>query len=118
MSNLKTLKPPKKGEIRNPAGRPKGSRNRSTIAKEWLEVNMQQKNPITKQVETMEVQDALTLAMIGRAMKGDVAAFKELMDSAYGKLQNFTDITTKGESLRTPIKIEFEDFSKKNDINK
>ena len=34
-----TLKPFEQGESGNPNGRPKGSRNRSTIARRWLEVN-------------------------------------------------------------------------------
>jgi hypothetical protein len=39
MANDENLKPAQKGEVRNPNGRPKGSLNRSTIARKWLEVN-------------------------------------------------------------------------------
>jgi len=38
------LIPFKKGESGNPNGRPKGSKNRSTIARRWLEVNQSLKN--------------------------------------------------------------------------
>ena len=88
-----------KGESGNPNGRPKGSRNRSTVAKQWLEVAQKIKNPITGQDETLEQQDIMTLALIKKAREGDVSAYRELMDSAYGKAIQQTDITTNGESL-------------------
>jgi len=65
-------------------GRPKGSKNRSTIAKYWLEVNQKLKNPITGENETMSQEDLMTLALIKKAREGDVAAYKALMDSGYG----------------------------------
>jgi hypothetical protein len=73
-----------KGESGNPAGRPKGSRNRSTIAKHWLEVNQSLKNPLTGVEETMSQEDLMTLALIKKAREGDVNAYKALMDSGYG----------------------------------
>jgi len=73
-----------KGESGNPAGRPKGSRNRSTIARHWLEVNQNLKNPLTSEMETMSQEDLMTLALIKKAREGDVAAYKALMDSGYG----------------------------------
>lgn len=66
-------------------GRPKGSRNRSTIVREWLEVTQKLKNPITGENEELSQADMITLALISKARKGDVAAFKELMDSGFGK---------------------------------
>jgi len=74
----------KKGESGNPAGRPKGSRNRSTIARRWLEVNQKLKNPLTSEEETMSQEDLMTLALIKKAREGDVNAYKALMDSGYG----------------------------------
>ena len=73
-----------KGESGNPAGRPKGSRNRSTIARQWLEVNQSLKNPLTGEQETMSQEDLMTLALIKKARDGDVNAYKALMDSGYG----------------------------------
>ena len=73
-----------KGESGNPAGRPKGSRNRSTIAKHWLEVNQSLKNPLTGVEENMSQEDLMTLALIKKAREGDVNAYKALMDSGYG----------------------------------
>jgi hypothetical protein len=74
----------KKGESGNPNGRPKGAKNRSTIAKYWLEVNQKLKNPLTGAEETMSQEDLMTLALIKKAREGDVNAYKALMDSGYG----------------------------------
>jgi hypothetical protein len=73
-----------KGESGNPKGRPKGSKNRSTIAKYWLEINQKLKNPLTGAEETMSQEDLMTLALIKKAREGDVSAYKALMDSGYG----------------------------------
>ena len=73
-----------KGESGNPNGRPKGAKNRSTIARYWLEVNQSLKNPLTGESETMSQEDLMTLALIKKAREGDVNAYKALMDSGYG----------------------------------
>lgn len=59
-----------KGISGNPNGRPKGSRNRSTILKELLDINDQ---------ETKMHQ-----AQINKAIQGDTNAYKAVLDSAYG----------------------------------
>jgi hypothetical protein len=79
-------KPFPKGVSGNPNGRPKGLRNRSTIVREWLEATESMKNPITGQSEKLTQYDIITLALIQKARKGDVQAFKELMDSSFGKI--------------------------------
>lgn len=85
MSKEDNLKPAwSKGESGNPNGRPKGSKNRSTIARKWLEVNQSLKNPLTGESETMSQEDLMTLALIKKAREGDVTAYKALMDSGYG----------------------------------
>jgi hypothetical protein len=84
MANEQNLIPAQKGEVRNPNGRPKGAKNRSTIARRWLEVNQSLKNPLTGEQETMSQEDLMTLALIKKAREGDVTAYKALMDSGYG----------------------------------
>ena len=85
MANEQNLKPAwKKGESGNPKGYPVGKKNRSTVARYWLEVNQKLKNPLTNQEETMSQEDLMTLALIKKAREGDVAAYKALMDSGYG----------------------------------
>lgn len=79
-SGVKNLKPFKSGEewTGNAKGRPKGSRNRSTIVRELLEVK-------ATDGEGGQVADQLVRSLIKKAAAGDVAAFKELFDSGYGK---------------------------------
>jgi hypothetical protein len=84
MANEQNLKPFQKGQSGNPKGYPKGLKNRSTIAKKWLEVEQDLKNPLTSEVERMSQEDLMTLALIKRAREGDVNAYKALMDSGYG----------------------------------
>lgn len=68
----------------NPKGRPKGSLNRSTIARKWLSAKETSANPITKKSEKLSQEDFITLAQINKARKGDTAAYRAVMDSAYG----------------------------------
>jgi len=78
--------PLKTGYYGQKNGRPKGSRSRSTIVREWLEANLTRSNPLTGKREAMQVQDHMVLSIIQKALEQDVGAFKELMDSAYGKI--------------------------------
>jgi hypothetical protein len=110
MPNPENLRPAKKGEVRNPNGRPKGSRNRSTIAREWLEVTQYITNPITGEKEKLEQQDIMTLGIIKKAREGDVNAYKALMDSAYGQpLQQIQQEVSKIDEIEIVIK-EADDF--------
>jgi hypothetical protein len=105
------LIPFKKGESGNPAGRPKGSRNRSTIARQWLEVNQSLKNPLTGEQETMSQEDLMTLALIKKAREGDVNAYKALMDSGYGAPVQQIDQTV--EQTINEIKVNIVNGDKK-----
>jgi len=85
MANEENLRPAwKKGQSGNPNGRPKGAKNRSTIARKWLETQEKFKNPITGETELLTQEDITTLAQILKARKGDTNAYKALEDSAYG----------------------------------
>ena len=84
MANEENLIPYKKGQSGNPKGRPKGSKNRSTVAKRWLQVEQDLKNPLTSEIETMSQEDLMTLALIKKAREGDTQAYQKLLDSAYG----------------------------------
>ncbi len=67
-------------------GRKKGSRTRSTIVKMWLETESEVTNPFTGLLESLQQVDIITLKLIQLAREGDVSAYKELMDSGYGKV--------------------------------
>ena len=112
MPNPENLRPAKKGEVRNPKGKPKGTRNRSTIAREWLEVSQFITNPITGEKEKLEQQDIMTLGIIKKAREGDVNAYKALMDSAYGQpLQQIQQEVSKIDEIEIVIREgEADDF--------
>jgi hypothetical protein len=42
------------------------------------------RNPITGEIENLSQEDIMTLALLNKARKGDVNAYKQLMDSGYG----------------------------------
>jgi hypothetical protein len=92
MAGYKEIEPKwDKGQSGNPNGRPKGSRNRSTIARQWLEASEKVKNPLTQETQELSQEDIMTLALINKARKGDVNAYKALMDSGYGAPKQTTD---------------------------
>ncbi len=91
MANDENLNPASKGEVRNPNGRPKGSKNRSTIARQYLDLITKQKNGLTGEVEELSQEEMITLAMLVKASKGDVNAYKAVMDSAFGQPKQTTD---------------------------
>jgi len=94
MAKEDNLKPFTSGfnENRNINGRPKGSKNRSTIAKKWLELTMNETNPLTNQTENLSQEDIITLKQIEKAKDGDSNAYKLLMDSTYGMPQQQTEV--------------------------
>jgi hypothetical protein len=105
MPNPENIIPPKKGEIRNPKGKPKGTLNRSTLLKKWLAVQTKIKRPDNGSEEQVPLSDAIALGIIRQAMKGDVNAYKEIMDTLYGKLTDKIDHTTGGEKLQNNIVV-------------
>ena len=52
-------------------------------------------NPITKQKEQLTQADIMTLAMIKQARSGNVGAYRELMDSMFGKIPIVQELTGK-----------------------
>ena len=105
MANEKNLKSWKPGQSGNPKGRPQGSLNRSTIAKKWLEAEETLRNPLTGLEELMSQEDAITLAIIHKARKGDVSAYNAVMNSRHGMAKETIDLTQIAEQ---PL---FEDVS-------
>lgn len=104
------LIPATKGEVRNPTGRPIGAKGRSTILKKWIEITVKIKgksNPSEQEVSGT-VEDQINLALIYKALDGDVQAIKEINDTLYGKLID------KGEfKVNTDMQIIFQDISGK-----
>ena len=98
MANEENLKPFEKGN-KFGKGRPKGSLNRSTIARKWLTTSKKGRNPITGEDEVLTQEDIITLALIRKAMDGDVSAYKALMDSGYGQAKESIDIVSENKGI-------------------
>lgn len=82
--NLNNLKPFKPGQSGNPEGTKPGKKNRATIAKKWLDLEIKAKNPITNIEELLSLEDLITLNQIKAANDAESSAYKVLMDSRYG----------------------------------
>lgn len=79
------LRPPiKKGEVRNPKGKPVGTLNANTILNRWLTV-ITKENGVEKGKEEMSQLDAVVAAVIVKAKKGDVPAANFLFDRLVGR---------------------------------
>lgn len=88
MAGSDNLTPWQKGQSGNPKGRPPGSKNRSTLFKDFLELPAVEAF-IAKGLENIPaatIAEQLILAAIVKAQSGDINALKEVMDSAYGKV--------------------------------
>jgi hypothetical protein len=84
---LANLKPARKGEVRNPNGRPPGSKNWASIAREMLEdpehiIKGLRHNgkPVTKKYPAKVLLEVL----MTMAASGNIRAFHELRVTAYG----------------------------------
>ena len=66
-----------------PSGRPKGSRNRATIVREILQAVKWGKDPLTGKEDYLPMEYQMTLAILHKAMKGDVNAYNALMNNSY-----------------------------------
>ena len=92
MPHPENIIPPVKGEIRNPKGKPVGTKNRKTLLRKWLELNASVLTPITGEQQTGTIEDAVNIALIKKALEGDVNAIKEINDTLYGKITEKHDI--------------------------
>lgn len=87
-------------------GRIPGIRNRSTIAKKWLECETDWINPFTGEKEKLSLEDQITLAQI-KAARDDASsiAYKNVMDSRFGAVQQKIDLNQTGDLLIPNINI-------------
>jgi len=99
MANEQNLIPAKKGEVRNPNGRPKGLPNAKTRYKRLLELVTEKANPVTGEMEEFTQLELMDMAIFSKALKGDIRAYTEIIDRLEGKPEQGIDVTTKGEAL-------------------
>lgn len=76
----------KKGQSGNPNGRPKGSRGKTKMVRQILNVSTKADNQITGERAVLSIEELITLAIMAKALTGDTKAYRTIMDSAYGKL--------------------------------
>lgn len=90
----------KKGVSGNPKGRPPVLRPLKEVIEKILN---EEQNGIT-------ALEAVIIALHRRAVKGDTAAIRELLDRYYGKPKQEMDVTSNGQNIIMPIiKIERDD---------
>lgn len=76
----------KPGQSGNPAGKAKGTKNRSTIMREFLEARGNKwTNPETGELMNLTNEQMITIMQIEKAKEKDTQAYKACMDSAYGQ---------------------------------
>lgn len=105
MGNNENLKPFEKGNTLG-KGRPKGSKNRATVVREFMEVTQNLKNPITGEYQMLSQEALGTLAMINKMHKGDVAAYKALMDSLYGAVRQTMELSQAEQPIFKQLDID------------
>ncbi|GAB3928143.1 DUF5681 domain-containing protein [Larkinella terrae] len=70
----------------NPNGRPKGRKEKAKQIRHCLSVTAKAENCLTGEPMTLSIEELITLAIMAKALKGDTAAYRAIMDFAYGKL--------------------------------
>lgn len=93
----------KPGQSGNPKGKKPGTLSSKTILKRFMGIEQTIQNPITGTDEKLTVAEILYIQQLAKARKGDLAAFKEIMDRWEGKAQQSIDHTTDGQQLPVPI---------------
>jgi hypothetical protein len=89
LPNSQNLRPPwKKGQSGNPKGRPRLPDIRNAIAR-----------VLADDASGQTALDEVLMALCARAKQGDVRAAEFLLDRAYGKATQHTDLSTHGDVL-------------------
>ena len=105
----------KPGQSGNPAGRPPGIPNSKTRYKRLLELTSKKENPVTKELEEFTQLELMDMAVFNKALKGDLASYKEIMDRLEGKAPASMDVTSGGEAIPVLVKFLDDDVSTNQD---
>lgn len=84
----------KPGESGNPTGRPFGSRNRKTVIMAAM-VRIAENKDMTPE----EIEEAIQVAGIEKALKGSFFHYQEVSNGFYGKITDKSEIEVKGKTL-------------------
>lgn len=82
----------KPGQSGNPKGRPPGIPNARTRYLRLLTLTEKIKNPVTDEMEEFSIMEQLDMQIIAKARRGDISAYKEIMDRLEGKPQQTVDM--------------------------
>ena len=93
----------KPGQSGNPAGRPDGSKNLSTILRDMLEEEIDVKVDDTGRKERRKFSELIIRKLIKRASDGDPRAIKEIFDRIEGRAKQSVDVTTDGKPLNDEV---------------
>jgi hypothetical protein len=98
------------GQSGNPTGRPRGTRNLSTILRRFLE------EPVEVLIDNVKTkkpfQEVIVRNLLKNAAAGDTKAINTVWDRVEGKAPQYIDVTTDGEPLTAQQHVvEFKDYS-------
>lgn len=109
--NLQNLTHWKPGQSGNPKGKIPGTRPFKIILRQFLEKNIDMKDPFTKEMAQFTAKEAVAMKLIGEAMRGNIMAIKEIRDMVDGPIKQSIEIEDKTE-LR-PVSERAKDLSKR-----
>lgn len=103
------LIPFKPGQSGNPAGKKKGTKNTATILRKIWAAKMNGTDPATGKMRKMSIGELASYAIAQKASKGDVIAYREILDRLDGKVvQPMEHAGAGGSPLAPPIiNVEF-----------
>lgn len=102
--SVKNLIPAKKGEVRNPNGKPKGIPNARTRYLRLLTLVQDVKNPVTGEIEKFTVLEQMDMKMFSKALAGDIKAYENIMDRLEGKPQQTVDMNVAVDTRKEILK--------------
>lgn len=91
--SLANLRPAKKGEVRNPHGRPRNGDCLTALLKEYLKKTCANGKTTNKEL--------IAQALIDEAVKGNLKAIEMVLNYTDGKPKESMDVTTNGQSLES-----------------
>lgn len=86
--------PDKRGRGRpaKPKAKPPTRKDIADNTKFWLSLMTLATNPITKKKELLSQLDIITIKVINKAKAGNINAYTALMDRAYGKPKQYSEV--------------------------